>query len=115
MNIALICNVLTKEPIAVIGVNKKTGDIGYIAKNLELENVLETLIGYDSLEFKIKENINDNILIRIENIDSKNSSYLSALNDYLPYPWKILSVSYSDKELEESIKEVYDYMEELKK
>ena len=111
MNIAIICNVSTQKPIGVIGIDKENGNVAFISKNKDLEDILERISSKESLELMIEEKLNDSCLLRVENVDFKSSNYLVALDNHLPYPWKILGVTYVEQDLEQSVEEIYNYME----
>lgn len=108
MNIATIYNINSNEPIGIIGIDKKTNDTGYITNDEELEQVINIILNNDKLELPVYELINKNEILRYDIIDYKHSHYLVAFNYYLPYPYRILNVSYIDNDLELAIQENFN-------
>lgn len=110
MNVGIICNIISNKPIAIIGVNKEDGAVGYISTNNELENIIEAILDEKELEIPVTEKIDEHEIIRLEKITSKDSNYLMAFNYHLPAPWKMLGITYSDGDLEETLNEIYSYI-----
>lgn len=114
MNLAIICNVISKKPIGVIGVDKDTKTVGYITNNEELESVIEIILNNNTLELPVKETIKDNTILRYDNINCEHMYYLIAFNYHLPYPYKMLGVTYVEGNLEDVLQESFEYMEGIK-
>lgn len=108
MNLAIICNINSKEPLGIIGVDKLSKSVGYMTNNEELETVIEIILNNNKLELPIKEIIDNNEILRYEMIDYNHSYYLIAFNYHLPYPYRILNLSYIDNDLELAIQENFN-------
>jgi len=115
MNLAIICDINSKIPLGVIGVDKDKKIVGYMTNNTDLENIIEIILDNKELELPIKETINDNLILRYDKIDYGHSFYLIAFNYHLPYPYKMLGVTYAEGELETLIQESFEYIEEKQK
>lgn len=111
MNLGIICDIISNKPTGVIGVDKETGTIGYITENKDLENVIEIILDSGKLDLPIREEINNNEILRHEKQTPKDSYYLIAFNYHLPYPWKILGIRYVEGDIEQVIQESYNYLE----
>jgi len=114
MNLAIICNVTSKEPLGVIGVDKDKKLVGYMTNDNDLENILEIILDNNTIELPVKETIDNSEILRYEQLDCTNSYYLIALNYHLPYPYKMLGVTYAEGELETLIQESFEHMEGVK-
>lgn len=111
MNLAIIVNITSKIPIGAIGVDKDKKTVGYMTNNKELEDIIEIILDNKELELPVKETIYGNDILRYDKIDCNHSFYLIAFNYHLPYPYKILGVTYADGDLETLIQESFEYIE----
>jgi hypothetical protein len=111
MNLGVICNLVSNKPVGVIGVDKDKGAVGYITEIKELENVIETILDVGKLSLQVEEEVDGSKIMRVDEIGVKNSHYLVAFNYHLPFPWRILGLRYVEGDLEQILKESYDYME----
>lgn len=108
MNIGIICNINTNTPIGVIGVDKSTGDIGYITKEVELDKSIEVILDAIELDLPIKEDIKNTEIIRMEKLSPMDDYYLIALNYHLPEPWRILGIRYEEGDFEVLLNEAFE-------
>lgn len=113
MNIATIYNININAPVGIIGIDKDSNNIGYATNDEELEQIIEIILNNHELKLPIKENINNSEILRYDNIKYTYSYYLVALNYYLPYPYRILNVSYADNDLELALQENFNYIGDI--
>ncbi len=106
MNLVIVYDMKKKSPQAVIVHNFNTGDIGYSTYNNELSNILDIILKSDINMIKSLDNITYN-----SKCDLKNSFYLSCLNDYLPYPYKITWIKNIDDNIDKLLEEAYDILQ----
>lgn len=110
MNLGVICDLAVNKSVGIICVDSETGTIGYTVEQIELENVIEIILDND-LELIIKEQINGKEILRKEKVNCKDKNYLTAFNYYLPYPWRILGVRYIEGNIDDVLKDGFQYME----
>lgn len=111
MNLGIICELTSNKSIGVIAIEKETGTIGYATNDNDLDKVIEILLDNDELDLMIEEQLGQNTIIRKEKVNPKDDYYLLAFNYHLPYPWRILGVRYIEGDIEEIIKESFEYVE----
>jgi hypothetical protein len=105
MNLGVICNIKNNIPECVIVHDYETGDIGYSTYNNKLSKLLNII-----LDNKIySENLLNNI-INYNDCDKNNPFYISNLNNYLPYPYKILWIKKISGNINEILEEAYDIL-----
>lgn len=100
MNLAIINDISSKEPIGVICSDHKTGDIAYFSLNNELLSSLDILTT-NPLFFSTSEKVGDSVMIRKEEVGLFDSYYLLAINFNLPYPWEITEVEEVNGDIED--------------
>jgi hypothetical protein len=106
MNLGVICDITNNKPECVIAHNYKVGDIGYSTYNDKLSKLLNIILDNNIYS----ENILNNI-IHYNNCDKNNPFYINNLNDYLPYPYKILWIKKVDGDINNILEEAYDILE----
>jgi hypothetical protein len=108
MNIGIICDVNTNTPVGIIGVDKETGDIGYITKEAELDECIEIILDTNQLDLPIREDVDNNEILRVEKIEPTDDYYLIAFNYHLPEPWRVLGVRYDEGDFEELLNATFE-------
>lgn len=106
MNLGIICNIKNKKPECVIAHDYQNEDIGYVTYNNKLSESINVILNNDIYSQVI---FNDNINYSI--CDKKNSYYVNVLNDYLPYPYRVLWVKKVIGNIEDILEQSYQILE----
>ena len=107
MNLAIIYNIQINKPECVIAHDYTNGDIGYSTYNTELSNILNIIFNNNLNSTKTINNI-----IYFNSCNLNNSFYLNCLNDYLPYPYKIIWIKKMNEDINKLLEEAYDLLDE---
>lgn len=112
MNIALVGNILTKQIDAIVGLDSD-GNFGYISINSLLDEILDIIVGFDSIEIEDIEYVDNKEIIINKPYYTNNFKYLLALNYKLCHPWKIVTIKGLDtnQDLAAALKESYNLLE----
>lgn len=103
-NLAIICDLRSKSPVGVICACPITGDIAFLTEDPMLEEVLDILLD-NKVFLHADEKVNSYDMITEEEIKSKDSYYLMALNYALPFPWRMLGVTPTVGDIEQIVEE----------
>ena len=112
MQVAIICEVSSNQPVGIIGKDKH--NIGFISDSNELNEILDYIIDKNVIELPYNENVNGNNLLRIQDFDIHSKQYFIALNYILPEKWKILGLTNYDEEsiFEDDLQNIYNVLME---
>jgi hypothetical protein len=105
MNLGVICNIKNNIPECVIVHDYKIGDIGYSTYNDKLAKLLNIILDNEIYSENI---LNNNIYYN--DCDKNNPFYINNLNNYLPYPYKILWIKKINGDINEILEEAYDIL-----
>lgn len=106
MNLGVICDINNEKPECVIVHNYENGDIGYSTYNDKLSVSVNTILNNDIYSQTILNNNMD------YSICTKNSPYyISVLNNYLPFPYKLLWIKKINGNIEDVLEQAYEILE----
>ena len=106
MNLAVIYNIQINKPECVIAHDYNSGDIGYSTYNEKLSNILNIIFANKVNSIKTVDNIT-----YCNECNLNNSFYLNCINDYLPYPYKIIWIKKINENINKLLEEAYDLLD----
>lgn len=105
MNLGIICNIINNNPECIIVHNFNTSEIGYSTYNNEMSDILTQIFNN---EIYSKYILNDKMHFKL--CDKYSPYYINTLNDYIPYPYKIVWIKKIDGDIETILEESYQIL-----
>ena len=94
----IINNVSKNIPVAVFIYDKEKNEFGYKTEDNDLFIILDIISTKKILPIFVYENFENGIVGYEMNINIKNKQYITAINYYLPMPYRIVYVELTDLE-----------------
>lgn len=105
MNLGVIFDVKENKPECVIIHDYTNSDIGYSTYNEKLSNLIEIILSND---LYLQTKINNKVYYKPCNKD--NPYYISVINEYLPFEYKILWLKQVNGDINKLLEESYEIL-----
>ena len=106
MNLGVVFDIRENKPECVIIHDYENSNIGYSTYNEKLSNLLEVILNNTIyIQSKIKNKITS------KHCDKDNPYYINALNQYLPFEYKILWLKKVNGNIDKLLEESYEILE----
>lgn len=106
MKLAMIYNLDLNLPKAGLIHNPITGEIGLATYDEELSSILELILNNNNLF--VQKNIGNKT--KYDLFKSMNEFYLNYINDFLPFPYKILLIKNINGKMENCLNSIFDLL-----